>query len=105
MAVTYEHARQFIGQPVIAHCQSGRYYGIVHRVTRDGIWLQPLPQRGVPVNGSAAEQNAVTADQPDKTDFEQVYYPYYGYGYYRPFAPLFFLPFFTLLALAPFFLW
>lgn len=95
MPVNYQYARQYLGQPVIAHCRGGvRHYGIVHNVTQDGIWLRPMP-RGTTVSSEAEKVKAITADKPEDLKGETVFFG---------FAP-FFLPFFTLLALSPFFWW
>ncbi|GAX90235.1 hypothetical protein [Effusibacillus lacus] len=99
MAVTYQQAVQFMGQPVCAHCQGGvKHYGIVRKVTRDGIWLQPLPVRGALANGKEKDAKVTTADKPSSLEPESVYW---GWGW----APWFFLPFLTILALTPFLWW
>lgn len=98
MPVTYRHALRFMGQPVIAHCHHGKYYGIVRKVTRDGIWLEPLPRTAVPASAKSKEANIATADRPESPQGENVYFAPF-------FAPFFFLPFFVLLALTPFFFW
>ncbi|ASS76262.1 hypothetical protein CIG75_15805 [Tumebacillus algifaecis] len=88
MAIGYNQARGYMGQSVIAHCRSGRHVGIVRRVTRDGIYMERIPGGGL----AAADSNLQkfeTADRPGQVDGQEVFFP------------LFFLPFLTLLALAP----
>jgi hypothetical protein len=88
MAVSYQYARQFIGQPVEAHCIDGRrYYGIVRGVNPGGIWLD-MPDRGALVGGSLEQANIHTADQPEEINGETV-----QFGFRRFFFPFFFLLF------------
>lgn len=95
MPVTYQHAMQFVGRPVIAHLHDGKkHYGVIQNVTRDGIWLRPLPRRGTLVSSTSDDANIFTADQPEASQAEQVFWP-----------AVFFLPFLVLAFLAPFFWW
>lgn len=87
MAVTYEHARQFLGRPVCAHCRGGKkYYGIVQNVTRRGVWLQPFRHGSLAIGKKSAD--VTTADRPGQIAAENVFLP-------------FILPFVTLFALSP----
>lgn len=93
MAVSFHHARQFIGQSVCAHCVDGRrYYGIVREVTPHGIWMD-IPERGALVGGNSEKAKVTTADHPELIEGETVQF----------FFSRFFIPFFLLLALSPFF--
>ena len=91
MAVTYGAARQMIGRPCIARCHDGRQHvGIVRRVTRDGIYMQPI---GGQVSGTNDQSDITTADRAHDKEAENVFWP------------LFFLPFLTLAALSPWWGW
>ncbi|TCP55516.1 hypothetical protein EV586_103169 [Tumebacillus sp. BK434] len=86
MAITYSHARGYLGKTVVAQCRDGRHVGVVRNVTRDGIWLQ---RTGGQVSAEPGMLNVETADRASQVDAQEVFWP------------LLFLPFFTLLALAP----
>ncbi|TCS72324.1 hypothetical protein [Effusibacillus lacus] len=90
MAISYESAVRFLGQPVCAECHGGtKHYGIVREVNRKGIVLQPFPARGEFVRSRGKRIDAVTADRPDGVKAENVLLP-------------FILPFITLFSLSPY---
>lgn len=83
----YQHAVQFVGQPVIAHLHYGKkHYGA---------------RRGTLASAGAGNANIATVDQPEDLKGEQVYWgPGWGWG-----AAAFFLPFLALAAITPFLWW
>ncbi len=89
MPISYANARGYLGQTVVAHCRGARHVGVVRNVTQDGIWLERSSGRGVPVSATGNSLNVETADRATRAEGEEVFFP------------LLFLPFFTLLALAP----
>lgn len=93
MAVSYHYARQFIGRSVCAHCVDGRkYYGFVREVTLHGVWMD-VPEGGSLAAGKLEKAKVTTADHPEPVKGETVQF------FFNPF----FIPFFSLLALSPFF--
>jgi hypothetical protein len=91
MAITPSQASQYIGRPVCAHCYGRKYYGVLQRVTNQGIYMQQMG--GAAVNGSKEEASISTADRPEGVDAENVFFP------------LLFLPFLALTALTPWWGW
>lgn len=106
MAISYQHAMQFHGRPVIAHCHDGaRHHGIIRHVTRDGIWMQPLRGTGALASDNKKDNNMVTADKPKSVDGENVYFGGLGFGFGGFWPGAFFLPFLALAALSPLLWW
>jgi hypothetical protein len=85
----YRRAKSLVGKPVVCRCKDGTHYGIIRGVTTDGIWLERIPNGGIPASADSPALDVETADRPAGVDGQEVFWP------------LFFLPFFTLLALDP----
>ncbi|BCJ86711.1 hypothetical protein [Effusibacillus dendaii] len=105
LAVTYQEALRFLGKPVCAECKGHqKHYGIVQRVSRKGILLQPIPVHAS-ANRKDSQVDFTTADRPAAMDAETVFLPFllplttlfslgayggygtpYGYGYGRPYG-------------------
>ncbi|ARU61809.1 hypothetical protein CBW65_12795 [Tumebacillus avium] len=86
MAMSYQHARGYLGKTVVAHCHDGRHIGVVRNVTRDGIWLERM---GGQVSAESNMLRVETADRAGQVDAQEVFWP------------LLFLPFATMFALSP----
>jgi hypothetical protein len=89
MAVSYQQARQYVGQRVFVHCHDGRrHFGVLQSVTPTGVYIRPMP-RGTTASAENVEIQANLADKPQEVDGENVFFP------------LLILPFLALAALWP----
>jgi hypothetical protein len=78
----YHKCCGLVGRPLTVHLRDGRrHYGVIHRVTGDGIYF--MPTGGAVVSGKSQEMQVSTADTKGDTtnDYTEVF-----------FAP-FFIPF------------
>jgi len=93
MAISYQHAMRFYGQPVMVLLRDGRRcYGHLRHVVRDGIYIEPM--RGVRSASSSENQPEITtADQKSEIEIDPVFWGWL------------FFPFLVLAALWPFFWW
>ncbi|PWK15818.1 hypothetical protein [Tumebacillus permanentifrigoris] len=75
MALSPCHVRKHVGRHVCITCHDGaRHYGVVHSVTRDGVYLQRTPYGGS-VSAQADESTVQHADRPHAVDGESVFFP------------------------------
>ncbi|KEO81171.1 hypothetical protein [Tumebacillus flagellatus] len=80
--------KKHIGRHVCLTCHDGtRHYGVLHSVTRDGVYLRRAPYGGA--SGRADELTVHHADGDQQVDGETVFWP------------LLFLPFVALAAFSP----
>lgn len=107
MGLSHGYCRNFVGQPVVAHCAGGhRYYGIVHDVTQGAVILR---QHGTGINyvkgnSKTLKVEKAKADKLGKVEAQPVFgyggfgggYGGYGYGYGAYIA----LPLYVLLAIS-----
>lgn len=96
----YHKCCGLVGRPVTVFLADGRrHFGVIHRVTRDGIYFGPTG--GGAVSGKRDELQVLTADTKgdSKKDYEEVFFA----PFFIPFA---FLTGFALGAVTtPFFWW
>ncbi len=80
----YNHARSFIGQPVVIHAYGRPHYGILHSVTTDGTYLNRISHTGY----SPTDANTTDEDAAELV-----------------FLPFLFLPWLAIAALSPLWWW
>lgn len=72
----YPVARRLVGQHVYVHAHGRIHHGILHHVTREGVYLQQMGPRTVSGESSDAVSLAPSTDS-DRVDAENVFFPFF----------------------------
>ncbi len=91
----YNHARSLIGQHVYVHAYGRVHQGILHQVTTDGVYLQPVRGSQMMSAHISEDSNIALALNASANNLEaqQVFWPF------------FFLPFLAIAAMGPWWWW